>query len=365
MEQKPNVMPTKEQIEAANAASDVKKAQEPINNTNTAPDVEIEFAKQMELEAQQQVEAIKRGEKIIRHDLADTTNQKIVATGSNYKQESIEKPRPQIERARIEPKPTQSNIDLPNRPQQTKPINVPYDVIPLPSEGKIYKHKKTHLKIAYLNASDENILSSPNILESGEFLDILINRKILDEGIELKDLHIGDRNAIMVWLRATGYGEMYPIVVYDDDDNPFDAEIDLSTLPYIKLGAEPDSEGLISFKLEKTKKNIKFRMLNVGDIDEIDKLTKYELGELELPYANTVTNRLERMIVEIDGIRDKEALKQFITVMPAADSRALRNYYNDIESNIDLKIKVEVPGGGLIETFLPININFFWPDFRI
>ena len=60
-------------------------------------------------------------------------------------------------------------------------------------------------------------------------------------------------------------------------------------------------------------------------------------------------------------------------MMPIADSRAIRNYYDEIEPNVDLRIQVEVPeykdengevhGGDLIETFLPINVNFFWPDF--
>ena len=44
-------------------------------------------------------------------------------------------------------------------------------------------------------------------------VEILINRKILEPDLRYEDLLVGDRNAIMIWLRATGYGEMYPVLM--------------------------------------------------------------------------------------------------------------------------------------------------------
>lgn len=362
MSEKPKVIPTKEQIETANATSDARLAEETVNGAFTAPKEELEFATQMEEEAKRQVEAVKRGEQVIRHDLAESEDtQTNVAVGANYQS-------PPIERVEAKPKPITPKVEIPtNMEYKTpqKPINVPYDVIPLPSEGKVYPHKKGSLKVAYLNAHDENILTSPNILENGEFLNILLNEKILEDGIKLEDLIVGDRNAIMIWLRATGYGEMYPIVVYDNDGNPFETEVDLSTLPYKKLPIEADSEGLFTYTLPRSKKVVKFKLLNIGEMEEIETKVLAEIDNPELEYSNGVTYRLEKMIVEVDGIRDKKAISNYIPVMPIADSRALRNYYDEIEPNVDLEIKVEAPGGSLIETFLPINPNFFWPDFEL
>jgi len=360
MDKKFNAFPSQEQIAAANAASEARLANE-SKAQQFVSDAEQKAIDEMEREAQIQSEARKRGEQIIRPELADNTNVKKIAVGTTYQREEVKKPI--IERPIIQTKPIQPVANMPN--VSKKPINVPYDVIPLPSEGKIYPHKKSAIKVGYLNASDENILTSPNILENGEYLNILLDRKILEDDIQVRDLHAGDRNAIMIWLRATGYGEMYPIIVYDNNDIPFETEVDLSTLGYKKLGAEPDAEGLFTFKLPKTGKTVKFKFLSVGEIDEIEKQITFELKELDLPYSSAITSRLEKMIVEVDGIRDKAILKDFITVMPVADSRALRNYYEDIESNVNLKIKVEAPGGDLIETFLPININFFWPDVKL
>jgi hypothetical protein len=118
--------------------------------------------------------------------------------------------------------------------------NAPFDVIPLPSKGKLYRNKKQNVRLAYMTTAYENILTSPNLLKSGEFLEILINRKLLEPELRYKDLLPGDRNAIMLWLRATAYGEMYPVTLYDENDEAFETEINLNELKTIDLNVEPD-----------------------------------------------------------------------------------------------------------------------------
>ena len=41
-------------------------------------------------------------------------------------------------------------------------FNLPHDVVTLPSRGVFYKSKKKSVKVGYLTASDENILSNIN-----------------------------------------------------------------------------------------------------------------------------------------------------------------------------------------------------------
>ena len=45
--------------------------------------------------------------------------------------------------------------------------NIPYDIVSLPSKGMFYKNKLDSVKVTYLTASDENLLSSPNIIQNG------------------------------------------------------------------------------------------------------------------------------------------------------------------------------------------------------
>lgn len=240
-------------------------------------------------------------------------------------------------------------------------FNSPFDVIPLPSEGKLYRGKKPNVRVSFMTTADENILTSPNLLKSGEFLSILINRKVLEPELRYHDLHIGDRNAIMIWLRATGYGEMYPVTMLDENNEPFETEINLNELKYKKLGAEPDAEGFFDYQFPLSKAYIKFKLLTCGDVDEIEARIDAE-KEAEVPVNNSSTYMLEKQIVEINGSRDRNMIREFANNIRIRDAKEFRNYIEQIESGIDLNIEVRTPGGGSIATFLPLNVNFFWPN---
>ena len=242
--------------------------------------------------------------------------------------------------------------------------NAPFDVIPLPSKGKLYRNKKANVKLAYMTTSDENILTSPNLLKSGEFLEILINRKLLEPELRYKDLLPGDRNAIMLWLRATAYGEMYPVTLYDELEEPFDVEINLNDLKTIELNVEPDEDGLFSFVMPLSKANVRFKLLNCGDIENIEKILEKE-KEMNIPVNNASTYKLENMIVEVNGDTNKVMIRDFVNYMRISDSKAFNKHVDSIDAGVDLNIEVGTPGGGSVKTFLPLNLGFFWPDIRL
>jgi hypothetical protein len=304
----------------------------------------------------------KMSEEAMNRQYNTTTNmQTNQPSGYNQPQPST----PVITQPRIEPFVTSQKAIDPYILELSQPnYNAPFDVIPLPSKGKVYKNKKESIRLSYMTTADENILTSPNLLQSGEFLEILINRKILEPSIRYKDLLPGDRNAIMLWLRATAYGEMYPVTLLDEFDEPFDTEINLNELKTIELNETPDEEGLFYFQLPLSKAEIKFKLLTMGDVDDIERIVADE-KERNIPINNTNTYKLERMIVEVNGVRDRVMVRDIANSMRISDARAFNEYINSIESGIDLNINVETPGGGSIATFLPLNFNFFWPDFRI
>lgn len=243
-------------------------------------------------------------------------------------------------------------------------FNTTYDVIPLPSQGKLNKGIPRSVKVSYLTTADESILTSPNILNSGRFLEILINRKLLEFGLRYENLHIGDRNALMIWLRATGYGEMYPVTLFDENDKPFDTEINLNELKIKNLAIDPDSEGLFTYQFPLCKAVVKFKLLTCGDIDLIDKKVEKD-KENESPINKSNVYMMEQSIVEVNGDRDKSVVSNFANSIRIGDTKAFNKYVEEIESGVDLNIEVRTPGGGSIKTFLPLNINFFWPDIRL
>jgi hypothetical protein len=247
---------------------------------------------------------------------------------------------------------------------QSTGFEVPYDIIPLPSKGRLYPGKPESVEVEYLTAMDENILTSPNLLRSGKFLDVLLKRKIKSKNIDPEQLLSGDRNAILIWLRATGYGEKYPVIGVDDEGEEFETEVDLTKLKTKEIGAEPDENGLFDFELPMTKKKIKFRLLTVKDEDDISKRNDAQ-EKRKSEFTDTLTHKLGLHIMSVDGKTDKQWIHNYVRVMPARDSLALRKYISGIEPGIDLNVEVAGPGGEPVTTFLAIGPDFFWPDFGV
>lgn len=260
-----------------------------------------------------------------------------------------------------QPSPTETVLVKEPRYSIEKDYDSPFDLVELPSKGKILPYRKDRLKVAYLNASDEDILTSHGILESGEFFDYLFDRKILDN-LSYRDLHVGDRNAILIWLRATGYGNSYPVMMTDPETGEdFEHVFDLSELRIKYLELEPNANGYFDYTFPVCKKNIEFRFLSVNDIEELDESIKNDLLN-DVKISKTVTKTLKKQIVSVDGNNDPKFIENFIKTLPIQDSRSFRKYYEENESGIDLSVTVETPGGASIASFLPLGFSFFWPE---
>lgn len=368
-QRRPNVFPDKDLISQANQTGDeIAKQFEEENNYNPhIGDGERRAAEEMARKTQQQIEERTRlmQEQIDKANKLEEERKVMMSQQRPERHNPMQPPIP----------PTPPRGDNPsnggsNQPEEydrlkslsQKQLNDAYDVIPLPSEGKLYKNVKKSIKVAYLTAADENILSNPNLMESGEFLEILMNRKILEPNLTYSDLHVGDRNAIMIWLRATAYGHEYPIEVTDPETyDTFEHIVDLSTIKTIKLGAEPNSEGLFEFILPVTKTPIKFKLLTVGEVDAIDEHIDNIKTSLGPEFADGVTHTLSKQVVEVDGNNDRSFIDKFVQTMRAGDSRGLRKYIDEIESGVDMRLDITTPGDGSIRPFLPFNLNFFWP----
>ena len=90
----------------------------------------------------------------------------------------------------------------------------PTEFVELPSKGLFYPeghslHGIDTVEIRYMTAKDEDILTSKALLRKGVAIDRLLKNVIVDSGVRIDDLLIGDKNAILVATRITGYGPEY------------------------------------------------------------------------------------------------------------------------------------------------------------
>ncbi len=200
-------------------------------------------------------------------------------------------------------------------------FNLPHDVVKLPSKGVFYKPKKESLKIGYLTASDENLLMSQNS-SSDNLITTLLRNKVYEPGFDINQLLNTDVQAILIFLRNTSFGPEYNISVKDPVTGTyFETTLMMDAIDFEKQTVFPDENGLFTFKLPKSNKEVKFKLLSLADEKEIENFTKsYPQGMV----APTVTKRLEKHIVEIDGEKDKGNISQFILQMPIMDSKELK-----------------------------------------
>jgi len=238
---------------------------------------------------------------------------------------------------------------------------VPYDIIELPSQGLLYKNKKSSVKVEYLTAYDENILTAPNLLNSGKVLDVLLERKVKDLGFDIKELISGDRMAILLYLRTTGLGNEYQQMVFDSSGTMVTSTVDLSTIKTKNLTIKPDEKNEFDYELPISKKRVKFRILTQKDEDEIEEINKKLMGKNDnIPTTNSL--KLERSIMEIDGERDKMKISHILKNLKIMDVRKFNKYITEIEPGLDLNVVARTQGGESVSTFLRIGRSFWNPD---
>jgi hypothetical protein len=366
--QKPDVFPSEEVIKQANETG--TKIAEQFEKENNVTHVH-KTQGELEAEAKMKADSLALLEEQLRKRDELIAQRKAEKEGNKVEENPYAPQTPPVTYATIENNVEHGKLEVPEdkyKHLSTPQEDAPFDVIKLPSEGLLYPNHGTSVKVAYLNAMDENIITNPNLLKTGKFLEILINRKVMDKNLRYKDLHVGDRNAIMLWLRSTGYGPMYKIRLGDPENNyeEFEAEIDLSKLPIKNLKEKPDANGHFTFKLPLSQKEIKFKLLTVGDVEEIETHVEEMAKELGPEFTDTSTYTLKKQIISVDGNSNSKDVETFIERgMRIGDVRAFRQYVNDLESGVDMNITVGTPGGGSVATFLPINTSFFWPDLGI
>lgn len=247
--------------------------------------------------------------------------------------------------------------------EQNYKMDVAYDVIPLPTNGVFYKDGMDTIKVSYLNATDENILTSQNLIQQGLVIDELLRAKIVDKTIKVEDLHQSDKEAILLFLRNTAYGSNITLSVTDPETgNMVEVDYDLQNIKYKEFKLQADKEGFFDFTLPTSNKNIKFRFLTPADELELEKI---EEQYKDLKVKPTVTKRLEKMIVEVDGERDPMRISQFIMMLPIKDSQTLRKYVNENTPGLDKEVEVTLPSGKKIQTFFNLNTEFFRPFYGL
>ena len=240
----------------------------------------------------------------------------------------------------------------------------PTETIDLPSKGLVYPESnplsKGFVEMKYMTAKEEDILTNQAYIKKGVVFDKLIKSLIVTEGVDIEDLIVGDKNAILIAARILGYGADYKFSY-----NGKEQSVDLTTLDNKTIDESLFIKGKNEFfyTLPTSKVSVSFKLLTGKDDKAIDaELEGYK--KINAESVPELTTRLKQIILSIDGNPDKKAIREFIdNYLLAKDSRELRKYINEIQPDVNTKIKVESWDGLEEEIDLPIDLNFFYPEF--
>lgn len=249
--------------------------------------------------------------------------------------------------------------------QRTYPF--PTEVISLPSKGLCYPESsplsKGEITIKLMTAKEEDILTSSNLIKKGIHLDKLLESVVVEPGVNIGDLLIGDKNTILISSRILAFGPEYSVTITDPETGePTETIVDLSKIKIKEIDESLfNRKNEYDFTLPISKSQIKFKLLTHTDELAINK--DIEASEKTLKQGNEITARYRRIIVEIDGNRDLGSISNFVSNrLLAGDSKALRKHMASMTPDLDLTFDYESPLTGEKEALrIPFGVDFFYP----
>ena len=235
----------------------------------------------------------------------------------------------------------------------------PTEVIDLPSKGIVYSKENPlssgKVEMKYMTAKEEDILTNQSYIQKGTVLDKLLKSLIVDKKINIDDLIVGDKNALLVGSRILGYGKDYDVTI-----NGVNYTIDLSTLENKEFDIKSLEQGKneFSYTIPSNDTVITYKLVTGKDEKAIDREIA-GLKKLNKDASPELTTRLKHMILSVDGNEEKKDIREFVdNYLLARDSRAFREHIKNTQPDIDLTYVVDSGE----EVSVPIGLNFFWPD---
>ena len=252
-------------------------------------------------------------------------------------------------------------------------FTVPTEFVEIPSKGLYYGpdhplHMCDTIEIKYMTAKDEDILTSPALVKKGVAIDRMLQNIIADKRVKVEELLVGDKNALVVAARSSGYGADYTTQItcprcgtsgqytFDLQDGVLSSG-GVDALAEMDIDVEKNEKGNFLVELPKMKVKVELRLMTGREEKIISKLITSSKKE-----DSVLTTQLKTFIVSADGHTERRAIELLVHNMPASDSRFVRKIYQKLAPNIDLTQHYECGYCSYEQEMeVPFNADFFWP----
>ena len=261
---------------------------------------------------------------------------------------------------------------------------VPTEFVELPTAGRYYPEGHPlcgaeTIEIKYMTAKDEDILTPRALLKKGVAINRFLQNIIVDKRVKVDDLLTGDKNAILVSARISGYGEEYKTkttcpACATAQEYEFSLSEGVSTgfdTEYFAAEEYSDAvtrneDNTFNIVLPKSEVTVTVRLMNGRDetalADSMRKANAKTTRTNLLGHDTQMTDQMRTYITAVNGSSLMQHVHGFVNAMPAADSRFLRTAYQALMPNHDLRQHFEcVECGYSQEMEVPFTADFFWP----
>ena len=238
----------------------------------------------------------------------------------------------------------------------------PTEEVELPSKGLLYPEghplKSGKIEMKYMTAKEEDILTNQNYIAKGIVLDKLLQALIITK-VDIKDLLIGDKNAILIASRILGYGKDYTISYKGKEYT-----VDLSELKNKEIDESLFNNGKNQFnwELPSSGTKITFRLLTDGLDKQIDEEIK-GVKKINPTASPEYSTRMKFLITSVEGDTSGKTIRDFVdNYLLARDAKALRDHVVKLQPDIELKTQITNDFDEVEEIDVPLSLNFFFPD---
>ena len=262
------------------------------------------------------------------------------------------------------PSPTEE-ASLPNPMDFVRPSQF----VDLPSKGNYPEGHplcgQDSIEINYMTAKDEDILTNRSLLRKGLAIDKLIQNLVKDKAIDARTMYLGDRNAILIYARASAYGEDYKTKMQCPAcETVSKASFDLSDHETFTVDVEDNTDiedlGDGTYKVVLPASGIITRIRALTGQDELEMVVTEKSKDRE---NNLITKQMKKFVVDFNGYSDESTVYYVVDNMVAQDSRFLRRCQDEISPDIIMKQEFECKNCGHKEVVtVPFGTDFFWPE---
>jgi len=195
----------------------------------------------------------------------------------------------------------------------------------------------------------------------------LIESLVVDKDIDLDQILVGDKNALIFAIRRLAYGDNYgPVEITCPKCTAVNKQnVDLSEISYkeVELDNYPKGVNEFEYTLPASKIVIKFKLLTAADEKAIERDIE-GFAKLKKDSSSEITTRLKYMITSVNGDTDKAKIKSFIdNNMLARDSSAFRQYAKTFSPDVDSRFNFCCSECSNQERVaVPMTVQFFWPN---